>query len=228
MNVQQSGISSPARQNTASQNLSFAKALNKTELEQNLNTGQTAGLDQNKFFSDALSKTGGSLPDAFGNSASDLQQQTEYQQQVEKQKKDQLRRKLHEQINPVEAVSVYNVRHIQVKKEIDDIRQELKLLVNDIKNVVKEAELTLMTTVVDPKDGKYYLMFFAKLRELITLMRQHVRSANSWATQLHDKRSKRAKKTGPGLEVGGQGHEKTSTVQDMINNSELGSTYQNG
>jgi len=134
------------------------------------------------------------------------------------------------EVNPVDMVDVYNAREKRVKEEIDQVRHELKLLAHDIAKFQQQVDITLMTEVVDPgQDGKYYVSFFQKLRAWIQLLRQQIKSAQTWATQLHSKNSKKRKHSKqPGLEFGAAQHEKTSTVQDMISNSERNTVYSGG
>jgi len=139
-------------------------------------------------------------------------------QQEEKQKellKQRRRKELHDRVNPVDAKDVFKAREIQVKKEIDRLRQELKALAQEVKDFHKEVEVTLMTNVGSPGDGSYYLNFFQKLRAFIMLLRQKIRSARTWATQVNNKKRKKKSKR-PGLEIGGAKHEKTSTVFEMM------------
>ena len=210
----------------------FARALaNNAELEQNLGKNKPAGQDGSSDFSRALANAGGKLPDGFGaNQLTQEQQQEAAAKQAEQLKKERLHKKLHEQVNPVDMVDVYNAREKRVKEEIDQVRHELKLLAHDIAKFQQQVDITLMTEVVDPgQDGKYYVSFFQKLRAWIQLLRQQIKSAQTWATQLHSKNSKKRKHSKqPGLEFGAAQHEKTSTVQDMISNSERNTVYSGG
>lgn len=133
-------------------------------------------------------------------------------------KKAQERRRLHEQINPVETTELFNTRSRKVKEEIDALRQELKALAVDIAQFHKEVDLTLMTTIVDPgQEGKYYLNFFQQLRAFIMLLRQKIKSARTWATQMNAKQGKKKRrKISAGIDVGGQSHEQTASVYDMM------------
>jgi hypothetical protein len=210
------------------------------ETEQSLGRGgdQNHQLhDNTKLFSDALSKTGGSFDfdnfpqnadnsqSAFDQSADWEQQQLEWQNQ---QKKEALHKKLHDQINPVDLVDVYNAKENQVKKEIDELRKELQLLVQDVKKFDKQVEVTLMTAVGHPgQEGKYYITFFQKLRSFIMLLRQKIKSASTWATQLNGKKKKKAGHFNTGMVIDGAGYEKTSTVQDMMHH-ERSNAYSGG
>ncbi len=217
-----------SRSNTSKSGVNpFARAL--AETEQSLNRGGQAGMDGgNNPFRDALAKTGGKFDfnQGFDSHKTDTIDPEQQRLQLERQrKKDALRRKLHDKVNPVDLVDVYNAREQQVKKEIDKLRDELKMLVKEVKKFDQEVQITLMTEVVKPgQDGKYYIAFFQQLRTFIMLLRQKIHSAHTWATQLHGKQKKKQKK---GMQIGGQAHEKTSTIQDMMHH-ERSSQYSGG
>jgi hypothetical protein len=140
-------------------------------------------------------------------------------------KKELMRNQLHRQVNQIET-DVYSAREKKVKQEIDKLREELKLLVKDVSKLNKEVEITLMTEVSHPgQDGTYYISFFQQLRAWIMLLRQKIKSASTWATQMHSKKKKR--KGAPGMMISGQGYEKTSTVQDMMHH-ERSTAYSGG
>ena len=139
-----------------------------------------------------------------------------------------LRKKLHDQVNPVDMHAVYDAREKQVKREIDQLRAELKLLSKEVGAFHKEIEVTLQSEVAHPgQTGKYYLTFFRELRHFIMLLRQKIHSARTWATQFHTKQSKKQKRSGAGLQIVGQAHEQTKTVFDMMHH-ERSSTYSGG
>lgn len=195
----------------------LARAL--AETEQSLGRGGQSHTDSTSLFSDALAKAGGNFDfNNFDNNSYDQQDAlAEQQRQAEAQRKKELmRRKLHDQVNPVDLVDVYNAREKKVKEEIDKLRSELQLLVQEVKKFDNQVQLTLMTEVAHPgQDGKYYITFFQQLRTFIMLLRQKIKSASTWATQLNGKKKKRSK-TGPNLNMAGAAYEKTSTVQDMM------------
>lgn len=137
------------------------------------------------------------------------------QEQADKARKERMRRQLHEQINPVDSTKLFDARHKQVKEEIDKLRVELKALAQDVSKFHKEVELTLMTEVGDPgQEGKYYINFFQQLRAFIMLLRQKIKSARTWASQMNSKKKKR--KIAAGIVLEGKSHEKTTGVYDMM------------
>lgn len=202
-----------AQQNTkpksqqAAQSNPFAKALAETERSAYGSGANTA--PNSDFLSDAFAKTGSAFPDSFDSVP---QQNTGFEQQqaefLKKQKKEQLRKQLHEKVNPVEKFNIFSAREKQVKKEIDKIRQELKFLIMDAKQLSKDVDLTLMTQIVNPgQEGKYHLSFFQKLRTLIMLFRKQIRSGPLWKHTTNHYQSKKSKakkrKKGGGLNFSG-------------------------
>ncbi len=142
------------------------------------------------------------------------------------QRLEVMRKRLHEQINPVDTTALFDAREREVKKQIDSLRAELKMLVKDVAHFEKEVEVTLMTQIVEPgQKGSYFITFFSKLRMFIMFLRQKIKSARTWLNTSKGKARKKGKK--PGLVIDGQSHEKTTTVQDMMhherNNNYAGS-----
>jgi len=204
------GSTSPAKNKPKSGVNPFASAL--AETEKKAYSGQPKISDNP--FADALARTGGRMPTEQDPAAAQAQEN----KIREEQRREQLRQKLHKEINPIEATQLFSQREQQVKQEINQIRQELKMLVMDIAKFEKAVDLTLMTQVVDPgEQGKYYLSFFQKLRAFIMLLRQKIKSAGTWATQINGKKKKKRGKGMVGIEVSGTGSEKTDMVQQMMN-----------
>ncbi len=201
----------------------FAQALADSEREKSF-AGSTPPSPHNPF-SEALSKTGGSFSD-FGSNQMDMADQQRLME--EQRKKEMLHKKLHDQVNPVDTRDIFNARERQTKQEIEQIRKELSMLSREVVAFHKEVEITLMTQTVDPgTEGIGYKNFFHQLRALIMLLRQKIHSAHTWATQLNGKKAKKKSKSGPGLNIAGEAHEKTSTVQDMMHH-ERSSQYSGG
>lgn len=224
------------------QNTSFANAL--AELERPLgdspkgyqSSNQT---DKNALFSEAMARAGGNFPSssdkqsAFSqalqasNAARDadpfsqaLAQQKNQQRLIEEEKKRQqkeaLRKKLHDQVNPVDSHELFSAREKKVAEDLEATRREIEALARDIKKLHKEVSIASAQIIVSPgDDGAYYVSFLQKLRNFIMLLRQKVKSASSWAQQAQSKKSKKRSKT-PGLEIGGQQNEQTKTVYDMM------------
>lgn len=219
-NLLQQNLAQP-KANKASVN-PFARAL--AETEQNaFSQPPRPQTEQKSPFSDALAKTGGNFGDLTNGISPDFLQRQQEDLLKEKQR-EALRKKLHDQVNPVDTTALFDAREREVKKQIDRLREELKLLVKDVAKFEKDVELTLMTEVVEPgQQGVYFINFFQKLRSFIMFLRQKVKSASTW---LRASKGKAKKKKGkqPGMVIGGLGHEKTSTVQDMMHH-ERSSSY---
>lgn len=175
----------------------FAKAL--AETEHSLTQPQPAQPGLNPF-SEALARTGGrSMGDFGGQTQPDaLDYQRQMEEEKKRQKKEALRRKLHDQVNPVDMVNVFSAREKRVKEELEKTRQELQALAKEITKFYKSVDIATFEQVVEPgTQGTYYVSFFQKLRNFIMLLRQHVRSATTWANQMQAKKKKRK---GPGLD----------------------------
>lgn len=211
-------LASPAKPKKGAVN-PFARAL--AETEQSTYSQQTQP-DNKSPFSDALARTGGQFGDLSNNVSPDFLKQQQEQLKKEQQR-EALRKKLHDQVNPVDTTALFDAREREVKKQIDQLRHELKLLVKDVAKFEKEVEVTLMTEVASPgQTGTYFINFFHQLRSFIMLLRQKVKSASTWLKTSNSKKKKKGKQ--PGLQIGGLSHEKTSTVQDMMHH-ERSSTY---
>jgi hypothetical protein len=200
----------------------FARALAETEKSGSDHFNPSA-FDQNPF-SDAMSKTGGSFGDMPGIDSNYWQNQ---QEEMERQQRQEaLRKKLHDQINPVDMTDVYSARKRKEKEEIRQLREELKHLALELKKFHKEIQITLMGNIADPGvEGTYHKNFFQQLRAFILLLRQKIRSARTWTQQMQSKAQKKKKRKGSaGLAIEGRGHEQTKTVFDMMHH-ERSSTY---
>lgn len=223
MNNFTQALASTAKRKPATNPL--AQALAETEREKRYSSQPHSNTNP---FSEALARTGsnpGAFTDLYQNSPL-LNQQQEQQELIAQQKKEALRKKLHDRVNPVDTTDVFSAREKQVRQEIEQIRQELKLLAKDFQKFYKNVDLTLASQQIAPGiEGKYYLNFFHQLKSFIMLLRQKLNSANTWATQLQAKGKKKQQKQG--LMIGGAGHEKTSTIQDMMHH-ERSSQYSGG
>jgi hypothetical protein len=136
-------------------------------------------------------------------------------QQEERQKRERLRQQLHKQVNPVEARDVFNAQEQRIKKEIDEIRHELKLLSQEVSAFNQDVEISIMSNVAAPgTEGKYYFTFFQQLKAFIQLLRKKIHSARTWATAMNGKKKKKHGKAG--LEISGQQYEQTTSVYDRM------------
>ena len=203
----------------------FARALSEIEPPNSDGQNNPNAVDSNPFAQALSQAKGGEAPENQlpANPADMLKQQED---QARKERLKLMRRKLHDQINPVDAHSIYSARELQTKREIDEIRKELRLLAQDVAAFDKQIELTLMTEVAPGsvgKDGSYFKNFFAQLRAFIMLLRQKIKSAGTWAQQT-SQRKKKKRKGGAGLEIKGGKADQTKTVFDMMHH-ERSSTY---
>lgn len=126
------------------------------------------------------------------------------------QKKEILRKKLHDKVNPVDSHELFSAREAKTKEELNQVRRELQLLITDIKDLSLEISIAVDQEIVQPglDGGNYYQNFFHQLRQLIMLLRQKVSSARSWAVQMQNKNKKKR----------GLNYKSTKGVQDSLHN----------
>ncbi len=197
-------LQSPARQTQPGGVNPFARALAEAE---RANYSQQGADDSTLSTSEAASQpTDGMYPDLE-------KQQTE---SARLHRLEQMRRRLHAEINPIDMQPVFDARQRQVEEQIKALRVDLKgLLTPIVAKSAKQAELTLMTRIVEPgQTGNYFITFFRELRSRIMLHKQNINSASTCLNISKGKEHKKGKQ--PGLVVAGQDHEQTTTIQDMM------------
>ncbi len=134
------------------------------------------------------------------------------QEQEQELKKRQMREKLHKMVNPVEQSEIFSAKEAQRKKEIEEVRKELKKLAEEIAKFYQEVDITLTQNVATPgQEGTYHQNFFEKLKQFIIMLRQKVRSARTWSKQMQAKK----KKKGPRAGLNFKGNEAKAT-HDML------------
>lgn len=221
MNTALNSSTSPARKSPKAN--PFARAL--AEMEQSIPAAKSTSQKMQKTplsFAEALAAQSGKAGISAQNSETTSQTthtnklfEEQQAKALELQKREALRKKLHDQVNPVHTKELFDAREKQVLQKIEQLRQELSLLSKEVAGLNKDVELTLMTEITDPgEQGSYYLSFFENLRSFIFLLRKKVKSTRTWAHTFNGKQSKKKKRGG--LQIGGAGHEKTSTVHDML------------
>lgn len=184
------------RNSNQNQQNSFARALAEAEKRSAGQKPQAENDSPDSNFSQVDQKAGASQKSQQELTAK------QQQEQQEKLKKQQMREKLHRMVNPVEQNEIYSAKETQRKKEIEEIRKELKKLAAEIAKFYQEVDITLTQSVASPgTEGTYHQNFFEKLKHFIILLRQKVKSARTWARQMKAKK----KKKGPriGLDFGG-------------------------
>jgi hypothetical protein len=157
-------------------------------------------------FANALLNSPGAKND--GNNPDIMRKQRE--EELLAQKKEALRKKLHDRVNPTNTHELFSASEAKSKQELNQVRQELELLILDVKGLNQDIEMAVSQDIVNPglDGGSYYKNFFHQLRQLIMLLRQKVGSARSWAAQV----------SGKGKKKQGLNYKKTKGVQDSINN----------
>lgn len=201
----------------------FARALAESEKGAYAKKGQADQLNANNdlgSFGEALAKTGGKvIPDQLAQqSPEDLLAQQE--KLKEEQKKKELRKKLHDQVNPVDQAEVFSATRERTKKELQEVRKELKKLALEISKFYKEVDIAVTQDVVDPGmgGGIGIKSYFQKLRAFIILLTQKVKSARTWMKQQQAKSAKKKqRKVRGGIDAGGAGKsQEAKAVFDMM------------
>lgn len=218
MNTAMNASASTARK--AQNTNPFARAL--AEMEQSIPAAKSASQKTQSAplsFAEALAAKSGKTAQNGESTSQSAQTNKLFEEQqaraLELQKREALRKKLHDQVNPVHTKELFDAREKQVLHKIEQLRQELSLLSKEVAGLNKDVELTLMTEITEPgEQGSYYLSFFENLRSFIMLLRKKVKSTRTWAHTFNGKQSKKKKRGG--LQIGGADHEKTSTVHDML------------
>ncbi len=193
----------------------FARALAETEKHA---TDARPNQPASNPFSDALARTGGSFADTKFNQFDPKYLEKQQKEVEEKARLEALRKKRHDEINPVDRTQLFDARRKNELKEIEKIRHELKMLARDIVKFNKEVDITLFGQVADAgQEGTYHKNFYQQLRAVILMLRQSVKSAQTWATQLRQKQAKKKKRKGSaGIMIDGASHEQTKSVYDMM------------
>jgi hypothetical protein len=168
-----------------------------TSLDDLRNQAMHSNFDSDQFLN-PNQKNDGLLtrPDQIGAQPSsnfpNLETTHQLEQQQKELKRQQMREKLHRMVNPVEQTAVFDAREEQRKKQINEVRVELKKLAEEISMFYKEIDITLTQNVVSTgQTGVYHHNFFAKLKEFIQMLRQRISSARTWARQAKMKNDKR-------------------------------------
>lgn len=162
-------------------NNAFARALLESEKNGGDAYASAPKSQGNNPFAEALSKTGGQFSQDQSGEFDFAKQQAEM---IAAQKKEALRKKLHDQVNPVDTHEIFAAYAKKNLEELQAVRQELKLLVEEVRDLDREVDLAVTRDVVDPGiDATGFFNFFHKLREFIMLLREQVHSARSWMNQ---------------------------------------------
>jgi vancomycin resistance protein YoaR len=226
------------KKSSAQQNSSFANALAEHERPLGSSPATPSQSNPNALFSEAMARAGGQLDSAYDTSGSNntegnstnqfaqgLADQENQKRLLEEKKREEekraLRKKLHDQINPVETYDIFSAKQEKVQKDLEETRKEIKELAKEISKLHRDLDIAASQTIVEPgDDGVYYISFLQKLRNFIMLLRQKVKSARTWAQQAQAKSNKKKKKKTPGLEMGGEKHEQSKAIFDMMHHEQ--------
>lgn len=227
------GQAKPAKKQQQRGSNPFASAL--AETEHSLGRSRQESTQGTNPFSEALARTGGRFDSGSAFTGSDQnpaqpspEELKRQQEELErKKKKEAMKRKLHDKVNPTDMKDVFDARKRKTAEELEKTRQELKGLAADIAKLRQDVDIAAMKHVVEPgEDGTYDTNYFHQFRSFIMLLRKQIKSARTWMKQAQAKKSKKKKKRGkqPGLEVGGGKHEQGKSVFDMMHH-ERSSSY---
>lgn len=219
-------ITPPGNSNQKSQqaNNPFARALAETEKGTYSGKNEKSNQDANPF-SETLAKTGGQIPEN-----SDPKELKKQQDQLAKEKKkSELRKKLHDRVNPVDQAEIFSANKERTKKELEEVRKELKVLASEISKFYKEVDIqTTQTVTSQGTTGLGLKSYFQKLKAFIMLLTQKVKSARTWMKQQQIKKKRmQARKIKGGMSLDGGGAQESKAVFDMIHH-ERKSSYSGG
>ncbi len=182
-NLNQNTSGQASRKQSANQSGALARALLESEKNTSAYTANDPQKPELNPFAQALSRTGGNFLPPFNEQATNEQANL-----LAQQKKEALRRRLHEQINPVDTHEIFAAQAEKNLEELKATRKELQMLAQDVKELDQEVDLALSREVVDPGiTGIGFFNFFHKLREWIGLLREQVHSARTWMNQVSGK-----------------------------------------
>ena len=204
-----------------SSNVTYSKN-DSFETEQSLskNTKQPLGEGGVNPLAEALSKAGGRAADTIPSAAQDPAALEQQRLKLEKERrKKELKKKLHDRINPVDMHEVYSRHEERTKIELEKTRKDLEKLTIEIKKFYKEVNIVASQAVVNPglEDGVGAQSFFEKLRQFILFLRKKIRSARTWMQQAQAKsKKKKARKIRGGIEIGGGKNEQTKAIFDQM------------
>ncbi len=132
-----------------------------------------------------------------GTNNAENNKQNLFQELIKEREQKQKRLERHREVNPVDLHELYGRRSVENTKKINDIRKELLKLAQEVNEFRKEIDLALTKQVKSVgSSGVYHENFFAKLKQIIILLRQRVSSARSWARETRKKKAKRGQQRG--------------------------------
>lgn len=195
----------------------FARALAETERRA---FGKKNSSNKDNFLGDALAKTGGEIPEDFAQdqfpfNSDSLSIEEQLAQQQENLRREALRKKLHDQLNPVDQQEIFNAQERKTQEELERVRKELKNLSTEIAKFHRDIDIQVQKKVVKQgREGTGLRSFFQKLHEFVILLTKQVKSARTWM-QIQDKTASQRKIRG-GILISGHGPQESKAVFDMM------------
>ncbi|MBT3250132.1 MAG: hypothetical protein HN846_04195 [Candidatus Pacebacteria bacterium] len=200
-----------SKKNQSSSN-PFARAL--AESEKSVFADKKPQDEKNNLFGEALARAGGQIPQE--SNPEDLEKK---QADLKKeQKKAELRKKLHDQVNPVDQKDIFSANKERTKKELEEVRKELKILAREISKFYKEVDIqTTQGITTQGTEGTGLKSYFQNLKAFIMLLTQKVKSARTWMRAQKSKQQRmKGRKIKGGMSVDGSSAEQGKTVFDMM------------
>ncbi|RJR16190.1 hypothetical protein C4579_00535 [Candidatus Microgenomates bacterium] len=79
-----------------------------------------------------------------------------------------------------EQMQMFRQQEAQVARKIEEVRQELKALIMEIKSVDQDVQQAVEQNIVDP--DLYHINFFDRLKVMLKNMLQEIKDSRSWLT----------------------------------------------
>ncbi len=123
--------------------------------------------------------TSSPTPDAFEWQRQQLEQ--EHRLRLQQQQAFEKRRR--------QEFLVFSQKEEARKHEIESLQEQLKLLVEEVKDLSQEIDIAVSQQVVNP--GVYHINFFERLRLFIKIMRKKIQDSQTWLSLFNHRSSQR-------------------------------------
>lgn len=114
-----------------------------------------------------------------------LKQEQEKSAETNAELKKQKHLHMHKEMQMKE---IFDLDKKKSEETIKQIKNELSLLIKEIKNVDQSVQTAVFQEEVDP--GTYHVNFFVKLRNFLILLRRRVKEGATWMQTWHGKKQK--------------------------------------
>lgn len=179
---QQTVFSSPQKKKKRTNNVSFVEALK--------SVGSGVG---ESIKNDVIKGTGKGILDSVsgrfpGTQMSDRQpslQHAEHDKSQEQAKSAEMLKK--ERHRELTAKPVFDRHEEEVKGQIEEIRKELKALIQELSEVSISIEKAIEEEIAHP--GTYHVSFFSKLKTFIVILRKKASESRNWLAMSSSRKS---------------------------------------